>query len=415
MDNRESQRHAFPKYGFNFPKTHSASSLSLISTPNNFAHSSLRNDNDETSSNNNNSHNLHNSIINAISSSSSDTDSDTEINFTKPSCMKSTFNNVFSSKNRQLFPDNNNTTTSTESLEKVSNPSKETLINSEPLKANNADTISTKSSSRSINPIIFKKLVSKKALLPRMKAFKRISDDMQMETCPLHDEMQHELMITTAMKEDEEVLNSKACCSSLLLRKNNPQYLLNYDNLKKFEIINKANESWNNNRRKSSSSYTNSEGYASLSRHGSVTNLTLLNPKRRNSLSSLTPTNTNNSATSTIDNNNDNSNNNAKQKNSSKSLLQLRLSNPFTPLRLSRKRKMGNYDEFSTDIEEYFSDDGGFSPWTPPINNKRRLVSSSVTNSPKSPALDPFPSRRNSILIQSIQSASDDLESISLK
>lgn len=444
MEKRETRKQGFPKYCFSFPKTHSASSLGVISTSKTYADGSPRDDNTKASNDDTDSRNLHSSIINAISLSSSDSDSDTEpnltpnfLNPTKSHCRKSAFLNVFSSKNRQSSLDNNNTTNnkserlecirpsflsqkgsislniSTMTLNRIPHSSNSTSVSSDTLLVDNNNIMPTKTTSHSINPVIFKKIVSKKALLPKMKAFKRISDEMQMETCPLHDEMQHELMITTAMKEEEEILNSKASCSSLLLRKNNLQYLPNYDNLKKFEIINKANESWNNNRRKSSSSYTNSEGYASISRCSSLTNLTLLNSKRRDSSSSLTRTNTNNSTTSTIDNNTNSSN--VPQKNILKSSLQLKLTNPFTPLRLSRKRKMGNGDEFATDVEECFSDDGGASPWIPSLNNKRRLVSASVTNSPKSPALDPFPSRRNSILIQSIQSTSDDFESISLK
>jgi hypothetical protein len=253
-----------------------------------------------------------------------------------------------------------------------------------------------------------------------MKAFKRISDDMQIESYPLHDEMRHELMITTAMKEEVEILNSESCCSSLLTRKNNSQFLLNYDNLKKFEIINKANESWNNNRRKSSSSLTNSESFKSLSRHGSLTNINIHNHlnlnKRRNSISSLTPTNTNNSISNTIQNDNYKNSKNDKTSKLRRSSSHLKLSNPFASIKISRKRKMGNYDDVSTDLEENFSDDGGLSSWNPIVNCKRRLVSSSLTNSPKSPALDAFPSRRNSIMmIHTVQSTSDDFESMSLK
>lgn len=263
-----------------------------------------------------------------------------------------------------------------------------------------------------------------------MKAFKRIANDMEIESYPLDDEMNHELMITTAMKEEEEILNSKNAYLSLLSMRNGSRHLLNHDNLKKFEIINKANESWSINRRKSSSSLTNSESYKSNGRRDSITNTSIHNLKRRASVSSLTPTSTNISLiTTTIANSNTtndkkyNSNNNniiedqsikykTENKNSSNQSLLL---NPFDTIKNSRKRKMGNYDDCSTDVEEYLSDDGGMSIWNPMINCKRRLVSGSVTNSPKSPALDPFPSRRNSILMQSLQSTSDDLENMSLK
>lgn len=298
------------------------------------------------------------------------------------------------------------------------------------------------------SPNIFKKIISRKALLPRMKAFKRIANDMEVESFPLYDEMHHELMITTAMKEENLILNScknnqSNCYSSLLSIKNNSKNLLNQDNLKKFEIINKANESWSLNRRKSSSSLTNSESHISLSRRNSISNTnlaplitanssntnlgaTLL--KRRASVSSLTPTNTNMSAsTTTTTNTNSNSglktatmtstNTNTNTDKSRNSIL----SNPFQSIRKSRKRKVGygmnsGVDDYSTDFEEYLSDDGNSSSsWNPMINCKRRLVSGSVTNSPKSPALDPFPSRRNSVMLPNLQSTSDDFEHMSLK
>jgi hypothetical protein len=274
------------------------------------------------------------------------------------------------------------------------------------------------------SPNIFKKIMSRKALLPRMKAFKRISDEMQIESCPLYDEMQHEMIITTAMKEEDEILNSTSSYSLLLQRKNNAQYMLNYDNLKKFEIINKANESWNNHktRRKSSSSITNSESFRSLSRRGSFTNLNapqhnLL--KRKSSASSLTPSDTN-TFTVTAAARDDESRTSSNNLNTKRSQL---LTVPLLPHGISRKRKW-NYDtttEFSTDVEadadvdvDYLSDDTGSNSWNPMINNKRRLVSASTTNSPKSPALDPFPSRRNSILMQSLQTANDEFEHMSL-
>lgn len=279
------------------------------------------------------------------------------------------------------------------------------------------------------NPNIFKKIISRKALIPRMKAFKRIANDMQMESYPLDDEMQHELIITTAMKEDDELADSSSSYSFLLSRKNNPRNMLNQDNLKKFEIINKANESWSHNRRKSSSSLTNSESYRSNSRRGSMSNVSINLHKRKASVTSLIPLSTSTATANTLipkdksdmaTMHHDSSNWNGNESSLSKhdpptpcghSLL----SNPFENIRKSRKRKAGGYDDCYTDVEEYLSDEGSVSPWNPMMNCKRRLVSGSVTNSPKSPALDPCPSRRNSIMMQSLQSTSDDFEQMSLK
>lgn len=434
---------------FHSPKAHSASSLGIIT---NFA--SLRDDDNEMPEDqhrdtllsvNNNSTNINpanhiKSIDSSSSSNSSHSDS---------SSIKQTFKNVFSIKSK-LMTDYNNDTNNRNNLNfqnDINNGSRSNKIlnipaisinNNEsltlsallPFKSRNVDieeprpTIPSPSaspkSSNNQNPNIFKRIISRKALIPKMKAFKRVADEIQVENYPLHDEMQHEMFITTAMKEEEEILSSKSSYSFLLTR-NNSDNMLNYDNLKKFEIINKANASWNNKyRRKSSSSLTNSESFKSSSRRGSMTNLNL--HLRRASVSSLTPTNTNNSNTPTIDGK-------LKNKKSKNSV------NSFAPVRYNRKRKLSNDDE-SSDCEEFLSDDGiinnnnsnntnpnsnnGYSTPTcnPKANPKRRIVSGSVTNSPKSPALDPFPfpSRRNSILMQaSLQNASDDFELMSLK
>lgn len=452
--------HTPAKYGFVFSKTHSASSLSCLSS------CALRGDNErENHGSNALEAATYLTTIDSLGSSSSSSSSSSAASpppSLKKSRIKSNFINVFAKKCKNppethraglndthrngpdaatASPDNtglrdpyrqdqpyrderhSGTFFDTPASERAPATDRETAELSSPTRAGRPSSPpgrkpdaaampapvvpgSATQPSANSNPNIFKKIISRKAHIPRMKAFKRLADDMQMESYPLDDEIQHELMITTAMKEEDEILNSKSNCASLLSKNKTTQFMLNYDNLKKFEIINKANESWNNNRRKSSSSLTNSESFRSSSRRGSFTNLLSGSTKRRNSVSSLTPTNTNNSSSTTV------MHKTSKHQSKSKTSL---LSLPFSPLKVSRKRKMGNYEDFSTDAEEYFSDDGGVSPWSPMVNTKRRLVGMSVTNSPKSPALDPYPSRRNSILMQSLQSTSDDFESMSLK
>lgn len=398
----------FHRYGVSFEKSHSASSLSMISN------AAPREDNGIGGPGHGQVPGPGQQLVGScsLSSSSSSSETEAEPRLSTPanpggasdaSRMKSSFINVFSLKSK-IGTDAGGTRAvgdplvgSAQVIPPVVLPPKETS-----------------------SPNIFKKIISRKALIPRMKAFKRIANDMQMESYPLDDEMQHEMIITTAMKEDDELSNSRSSYSFLLSQKNSPRNILNQDNLKKFEVINKANESWNNNRRKSSSSLTNSESYKSNSRQGSMSNASINLHKRKTSVTSLIPTGTNISASTTVADAST-----AREEGgdtpyhllhgtfdtSSHSLL----SNPFETIRKSRKRKAKTYDDCYTDVEEYLSDDGGVSPWNPMMNCKRRLVSGSVTNSPKSPALDAYPSRRNSIMMQSLQSASDDFEQMSLK
>ncbi|GME96008.1 unnamed protein product [[Candida] boidinii] len=93
------------------------------------------------------------------------------------------------------------------------------------------------------NPnIFFKKVLSRKNLTPQLKAFKRIASELQNETRPLEYEIQHENAITKIIKDEDEILSSPIA-SNLL---NSKLYSPDEDNLKKYEIITKANEQWNN-------------------------------------------------------------------------------------------------------------------------------------------------------------------------
>lgn len=335
----------------------------------------------------------------ASSDSSASDDSDEELNnlpqvgFKESSNLKNALLNVFSIKNKVNGIKGIHFQTGNEAGALVNDfqmyPTNETT----PTKT----TKSAKGKPNHSSPNVFKKIISKKAMVPKMKAFKRIADDLEIEVSPLHDEIEHERLINSTWKTDMELLTSNPSVphSSLLSREHN-MMVLNYDNLKKFEIINKANESWNNNRRKSSSSMTN-DSYRSLSRRGSFNNLngTYM---RRSSINTLPQqTSVPSISLSSLNRN-------------SKSVKPHTA--PITPIAISRKRKL-NHDE--TDNEDYLSDDSTISTWNGTFNNKRRLVGASVTNSPKSPAIDPFPSRRNSVLLQTLQSASDSFESMSLK
>ncbi|KAG7695653.1 hypothetical protein KL930_003650 [Ogataea haglerorum] len=88
--------------------------------------------------------------------------------------------------------------------------------------------------------LVFKKIVSKKKMVPKAKSFKRVIIDLENEFSPLDTEIQHESMVTSALKDKSRVLSSRIA-TALLAR----PFSLNQDNLKKFEIINRANELWN--------------------------------------------------------------------------------------------------------------------------------------------------------------------------
>ncbi|KAH3669276.1 hypothetical protein OGAPHI_001397 [Ogataea philodendri] len=88
--------------------------------------------------------------------------------------------------------------------------------------------------------VVFKKFISKRKLIPKAKSFRRVVTDLENEVSPLDTEIQHELIITSALKDESRILSSKIATATLTQPSS-----LNMDNLKKFELINKANEAWN--------------------------------------------------------------------------------------------------------------------------------------------------------------------------
>ena len=238
---------------------------------------------------------------------------------------------------------------------------------------------------------IFKKMISRKTLIPKTKAFKRITADMQFEQCPLDEEIHHELLTTIAMREDDLILNYNPHNIHNTQNLNNIQHMQSIQNKHNFELIHKANESWNKNRRKSTNSINsqsttnglndtiifNKKPQLQSSKTKSSISIPSLNRKRKRLVDDLQTYN---------DNSNNNNINLTDQGSEHGSCVE---TDPETDTETSHLSWM--------------------------ISNKRRLVSASVTNSPKSPAMEPFPSRRNSVLFLSLQSASDELENMSLK
>lgn len=99
---------------------------------------------------------------------------------------------------------------------------------------------------------IFKRLISKNSLKPQLKSFKRITAELQHESVPLENEVNHEKLILLNLQDEEHFLNKSR------FNKNEKTILQNNHSYKKFDIIKKANESWN--MKKYGSLRTNSDG-----------------------------------------------------------------------------------------------------------------------------------------------------------
>lgn len=90
---------------------------------------------------------------------------------------------------------------------------------------------------------IFKRLVSKNALKPQLKSFKRITNELQHESVPLENEINHEKLILLNLQNEEDF--SKNMNHRSLLQKNSKTIEQQNHSYKKFDIVKKANESWN--------------------------------------------------------------------------------------------------------------------------------------------------------------------------
>lgn len=89
------------------------------------------------------------------------------------------------------------------------------------------------------NTPIFKRLISKNSLKPQLKSFKRITAELQHESVPLENEINHEKLILLNLQDEEHFLsNSRFSKNEKSIKESNHSY-------KKFDIIKKANESWN--------------------------------------------------------------------------------------------------------------------------------------------------------------------------
>lgn len=86
---------------------------------------------------------------------------------------------------------------------------------------------------------IFKRLVSRQSLKPQLKAFRRITSELQYERVPLENEINHEKLVLLNLEDEEHYLTSS------LAKKNDKTIEMNNSSYKKFDIIKKANESWN--------------------------------------------------------------------------------------------------------------------------------------------------------------------------
>lgn len=95
-------------------------------------------------------------------------------------------------------------------------------------------------------PIFFRKTPSKRQV-PKLRAFRRIADELQLEMYPMDQELEHESLITAVLKDEDEILSSNQLATSVLAAQNDPSSLQN-DSLRRFEVISRANEAWNKHR-----------------------------------------------------------------------------------------------------------------------------------------------------------------------
>lgn len=100
---------------------------------------------------------------------------------------------------------------------------------------------------------IFKRLVNKSVLKPQLKAFRRITSELQTENVPLDNEINHEKLVLLNLENKEHYL------SPSLMKKNNKTIEQNNSSYKKFDIIKRANESWNMRKNSNASSNEHEE------------------------------------------------------------------------------------------------------------------------------------------------------------
>jgi hypothetical protein len=86
---------------------------------------------------------------------------------------------------------------------------------------------------------IFKRIVSKSTLKPQLKAFRRITSELQYERVPLENEINYEKLVLLNLEDEAHYMNSTQ------MKKNDKTIEQNNSSYKKFDIIKKANESWN--------------------------------------------------------------------------------------------------------------------------------------------------------------------------
>ncbi|VUG18254.1 DEBR0S3_05952g1_1 [Brettanomyces bruxellensis] len=154
------------------------------------------------------------------------------------------------------------------------------------------------SSSSSVPPkLVFKSTSS--TMKPKMKAFNRVANDLRFEMFPLDQELEHESLVTSAMKSNRvgyflhnKVLPLTSTKDASATRLHSTQDSSDSDtsisaegpppaqcdNLKRYDIISKANEAWNKHRAVSPSLSTSTVG-------GHISSMSIVGTrKRRNSV-----------------------------------------------------------------------------------------------------------------------------------
>lgn len=96
------------------------------------------------------------------------------------------------------------------------------------------------------NTPIFKRIVSRNSVKPQLKSFRRVSNELFQESLPFENEINHENLMLLNLKEEEDILNHHAMKRQVNEEKAaaKEKESLSHQS-SKFDIIRKANESWN--------------------------------------------------------------------------------------------------------------------------------------------------------------------------
>ncbi|KAH3683561.1 hypothetical protein WICPIJ_005457 [Wickerhamomyces pijperi] len=141
------------------------------------------------------------------------------------------------------------------------------------------------------NTPIFRRIVSRNSVKPQLKSFRRVSTELFQESLPFENEMNHENLVLLNLKEEEDILNHHAMKRQVV---NEEKAASSGEKENKFDIIRKANESWN--MKKSLTSTANNTSKTQT--HDRLSSLLAARPQPLTPLTPITPVTTSNRPTS---------------------------------------------------------------------------------------------------------------------